>query len=273
MIQKIKIIKIKNESFSGKKVDLMMRFPAFLSLLSLIILTTRTTTAKKVYNSPECSSWPSHSVWTNDLGEVLSENAALHGPFPDGYYQVECESLGSNAYVISSAGHGICMHAHACQHEFCRNDYPQDLPAYILEAKDESDIQKALAFCREHDIQVTVKTSGHSYHGASTAKNSLLIWMGQFPKNGTITENYESCDGTIHHGVISINGGETWNDVIEAVGPDYHVVTGGGRTVSAAGGWLMGSGLSFSGRKYGLGGKLLFLRAKFANLFFSLTAP
>jgi len=226
-----------------------MRFrPSFISLQFLTA-----TSAFKAYNSPECLSWPSHETWTEDLADTLSETAALHGPFPDGYYKEECEGLGANAYVISSAGHGICMHAHACQHEFCREQYSQDLPAYILEAKEETDIQKALKFCREHNIQVTVKTTGHSYHGASTAKNSLLIWMANFKKDGSITDNYESCDGTFHHAIMSINGGETWNDVIEAVGPEYHVVTGGGRTVSAAGGWLMGSGLSFSGRKYGLG--------------------
>lgn len=47
--------------------------------------------------------------------------------------------------------------------------------------------------------------------------------------------------------------GETWDDVLEAVKDNYHIVTGGGRTVSAAGGWLQGGGLSFSSRKYGLG--------------------
>ena len=47
--------------------------------------------------------------------------------------------------------------------------------------------------------------------------------------------------------------GETWDDVLEAVKGDYHIVTGGGRTVSAAGGWLQGGGLSFTSRKYGIG--------------------
>lgn len=47
--------------------------------------------------------------------------------------------------------------------------------------------------------------------------------------------------------------GETWDDVLEAVKGDYHIVTGGARTVSAAGGWLQGGGLSFTSRKYGIG--------------------
>ena len=52
---------------------------------------------------------------------------------------------------------------------------------------------------------------------------------------------------------ISFPQGETWDDVLEAVKGDYHIVTGGGRTVSAAGGWLQGGGLSFTSRKYGIG--------------------
>ena len=46
--------------------------------------------------------------------------------------------------------------------------------------------------------------------------------------------------------MVGIGGGEVWDDVLDHVKGDYHVVTGGGRTVSAAGRWLMGGGLSFS---------------------------
>ena len=53
--------------------------------------------------------------------------------------------------------------------------------------------------------------------------------------------------------MVGIGGGEVWDDVLDHVKGDYHVVTGGGRTVSAAGGWLMGGVLSFSSRQYGIG--------------------
>jgi hypothetical protein len=206
------------------------------------------TSLSQSYISSDSDSWPLPDAWTSNF-----QGTILHGPFPKNYYETECEGLGTNAYAISKAGNGICMHAHACKHEFCRDQYQRDLPAYIVEAKTTEDIRKAINFAKTHKIKVTVKTTGHSYHGASTSRDSLLIWMQNYPKNGTITENYKSCDDVTHHAVISINGGETWNDVIEAVGPNYHVVTGGGRTVSAAGGWLMGSGLSFSSPSFGLG--------------------
>lgn len=224
------------------------------SLLLLLSLCVPHLAVAKEYNGKECLAWPNATVWNEDLSDMLTANAALHGPFPEGYYMDSCEGLGTNAIAISKAGSGICMHAHACKREFCRPEFEFALPAYIVEAKEASDIQSALEFSKKHDIQVTVKTTGHSYHGASTAKDSLLIWMQNFEKNGTIYDDYTSCDGTkIYHAVIAVNGGETWNDVIEAVGTDYHVVTGGARTVSAAGGWLQGSGLSFTSRQYGLG--------------------
>ena len=80
-----------------------------------------------------------------------------------------------------------------------------------------------------------------------------MVWMHNYPKDGTITESYIDSCGTDHGPVVGIAGGETWDDVLEAVKDEYHIVTGGGRTVSAAGGWLQGGGLSFSSREYGVG--------------------
>jgi hypothetical protein len=80
-----------------------------------------------------------------------------------------------------------------------------------------------------------------------------MIWMHNFLKDGTINDNYIDTCGTNHGPVIGIAGGEIWDDVLVAVKDKYHIVTGGARTVSAAGGWLQGGGLSFSSRKYGVG--------------------
>lgn len=63
--------------------------------------------------------------------------------------------------------------------------------------------------------------------------------MHNFPKDGTINDSYTDTCGTNHGPVVGISGGETWDDVLEAVKDEYHVVTGGGRTVSAAGGWFV----------------------------------
>jgi hypothetical protein len=224
-------------------------------ILLLSLLCTAATVHSYPYNSPNCPSWPLEETWGSELGDLLSSDAALHGPIPETAFATDCRTLGTNAYAISRGGNGICMHAFACEYEFCRDGegFESNLPRYVAEVKTADDIQVALAFAQQHDIQVSVKTTGHSYHGASTARDSLLIWMQNYPKDGTITTDFQDSCGTTYDAVVGINGGETWNDVLEAVKGDYHVVTGGGRTVSAAGGWLMGSGLSFSSREYGLG--------------------
>ena len=186
---------------------------------------------------------------------MLSEDAALHGPMDPERFAADCETLGTDAYAISKAANGICMHAFACFAEFCRPElgYSYNTPQYVVEAKTPEDISKAILFAKSYEIQVSVKTTGHSYQGASTSRNSLLIWMQNYPKDNNITVNFTDSCGTEYDQVIGINGGTVWNDVIEAVGRKYQYAAGSGRTVSAAGGWLQGVGLSFSARQYGAG--------------------
>jgi hypothetical protein len=185
------------------------------------------------YNKPYCPSWPSDDVWSSELGNLLSADAVLHGPInPEEAYPADCENLGTDAYAISKAGNGICMHAHACAYEFCRpmEGYDYDIPIYSLVAQSEEDISAALKFAAQYDIEVSIKTTGHSYQGSSTARDSLLIWMQNYPKDGEITQDFaDSCGDT--YDVVGINGGETWNDVLEAVKGDYHIVSGAARYV------------------------------------------
>ena len=113
-----------------------------------------------------------------------------------------------------------------------------------------------LAFAASHDIPVTIKTTGHSLQGQSTGRDTLMIWTRNLPKYGGITEgNYiDSCGSSVDTvATLKIGGGATWSDAYGAVGADYHLVGGNCLTVSAAGGWLQGGGLSSTARKYGIG--------------------
>ena len=183
-----------------------------------------------------------------------------YGPFANKEQTyVPCYSANSNAYAISSLNNGLCMHSHACRYKFCNSqDAKMNLPLYSVDAKNHTDIIHAFQYAKDNDLYVSVKTTGHSYTGSSTEEGSLLVWMHNYEKDLTIHESYKnSCPAShekyVEHDVISIGGGAVWDDVIEAVKDNYHVVTGGGRTVSAIGGWLQGGGLSFSSRKYGIG--------------------
>ena len=83
-------------------------------------------------------------------------------------------------------------------------------------------------------------------------KDSLNIWMAHYPKDGVIKAAFQDSCGT-EFNTVGINGGEVWNDVFNAIKGDYHVSSGDSRSVSAAGGWLQGVGLSHTCRLYGLG--------------------
>lgn len=126
------------------------------------------------------------------------------------------------------------------------------LPAYSIECKSVEDIQVALQFAAAHDIQVSIKSSGHTYQGQSTARGSLMLWMRHFPTDGTVKPHTDSC-GTAHSAVVSVAGGQNFDDTLFAVKDEYHIQTGTCKSVVLGGGWLMGGGMSYVGRTYGYG--------------------
>ena len=150
-------------------------------------------------------------------------------------------------------GHGACMQDNHCKFEACAGDGLVNLPAYSVAAATVADVQAALAFASTHDLSVSVKTSGHSYAGSSAMKGSLLIWMAEFEKFGTIATHTDSC-GTATEQVLKVGGGQVWGEAYPVVGDaGRDIVGGGGLTVAAAGGWLMGGGLSALSRTFGYG--------------------
>lgn len=192
--------------------------------------------------------WPTEAQW-DSLAATLEGKLT---PLNTSSYDI-CYAQGTNAYGISAAGNGVCMHAHNCRSAFCDGQSAQDTAAYSAEMKSVSDIQTAVDFANQHDIPVTIKTSGHSYSGSSSGKDTLMLWMANFPKAAAVQPSFTDSCGTVTEDVLYVNGGETWGDAYAAVGSEFHLVGGGGLTVSAAGGWLMGGGLSALSRLHGIG--------------------
>lgn len=209
----------------------------------------------RAYLSRDDPLWPSSEIWQQDLESKLSSDSSL--TFVEDAstkYIDECEALGDNPYDLAGGGDGVCLQAHFCARKFCKPDlFGFDLPAAVLDVRTPEDIIAGLEFAASHKIAVSVKTTGHSYQGSSTAKDSLMIWMFYYPKDDTITKNYQNSCGTAFDAVLGIGGGEIFDDTLEAFKGDYHAVTGSCRTVSAAGGWLQGVGLSWTSRHYGVG--------------------
>ena len=194
--------------------------------------------------------WPSDEKW-EELKAKITGNK-LHDLSDVKKYDQICKAAGKDAYVLEDQGEGRCMQYHDCSKKECDESGTWNIPAVSVEVSNENDIIEALKFAKTHNIQVVVKTSGHNYAGASMGYGALLIWMRNYQTYGDVIKNYKSCDKT-YEAALKIGGGQIWLEAYTAVGNDYHLIGGGGLTVSAAGGWLMGGGLSASARLYGMG--------------------
>ena len=190
------------------------------------------------YCSPNNQCWPNATVW-QVFGNTLSEGAILTEQFSNDYRT--CERQGSDARKILNSGDGICMQYHNCKYEFCEvSQGTWNIPEYTVTVKKVGDIQAAINFANDHNIPVTIKTTGHNYAGSSTGRGTLNIYMKDFEEGTTMKTNSEfsdTCGGNFEN-TIEVGGGQIWEEVYKAVGSDYHIVGGGGLTVSAAGGWL-----------------------------------
>jgi hypothetical protein len=53
----------------------------------------------------------------------------------------------------------------ACMHIICRPNegFDYDIPIYTLDARSEEDTSAALMFANKHNVEVSIKTTGHSY--------------------------------------------------------------------------------------------------------------
>lgn len=230
-----------------------------LLLSSVLGILQKCQVSARKYNSQSDPDWPKTGEWLK-LSRDLSLLAELYGPFESSDYEDLCyidnEHM-SNPLDIASKGEGICMQYSDCTNSFCLGELGakrDNLPAYVLMAKEEKDIVTGVQFANKHNIKVSVKSTGHSLSGASTAKDTLLIWLAQYPEDNTIQLDYQdSCGDTESHNVIGVAAGQNFKSIAEAVGDDYHFVSASEWTVSASGGFIQGGGVSFTSRHYGLG--------------------
>lgn len=160
------------------------------------------------------------------------------------------------------------------------------LPLGVVHAQNPGDVSEAIKFAIEHKLEISVKSTGHSYTGASTKEESLLLNISKMrayssgvadgdaiveckfhPKTlqGAMKDACELATARNIQAVYRVGGGETWNDVLAGLSTDwngnpdnvrkYHVISGAAATVGTGGGWLQSGGLpmTMGGRMYGLG--------------------
>lgn len=110
---------------------------------------------------------------------------------------------------------------------------------FAVNATAPSDIQKTVAFVRQHNIRLVIRNTGHDYNGKSTGAGSLAIWT-HFMKDQKIVD-YQSSSYTGK--AVKMGAGV---EVIESYqfAHDNGLVTVGGDcpTVGVTGGWTQGGG-------------------------------
>lgn len=218
-------------------------------------------------------------------------------------------------YWLFEQESGLCMQTAACSFESCRGPFAErytggpfynsskgaspiltnqeildaaasdsELPEAVVHPVHPGDVSNSVKFAAEKGMQVSVKTSGHNWMGASTKNGTLLLNLAKLKKFAlpeTLDAGIFKCDAEPAStnpsveaacklakargkpAVMRAGGGqivdeglqtvETWNQ--NATRPQLHLVCGAAGTVALGGGWLSSGGLAgtLGVKKYGAG--------------------
>src|SRR4051812_14026909 len=118
---------------------------------------------------------------------------------------------------------------------------PDARPALIVRPADAADVARSIAFAREHDLEIAVRSGGHSAAGHGTTDGGQLIHLGDLT----------SVEVDIERQVVWAGAGQTAAELSSALSP-LGLVIGFGDTGSVGiGGITLGGGVGYLVRAYG----------------------
>ena len=148
-------------------------------------------------SEPTGSGWRSDLDW-NEFESQLSPSASLIDTSVENYIE-EClpefsEPNPTNHALINQE-HGVCMANKITAWDF-NQIYNQvdmspvvdfsvvepsyNLPSKVLFPSVASDVIHAIQFAEKHNLEISIKNSGHSFSGASTKKDTLHLNMNRY---------------------------------------------------------------------------------------------
>jgi FAD/FMN-containing dehydrogenase len=138
---------------------------------------------------------------------------------------------------------GDDAYEHARTRNFAVNAHNREnsVPAFIAQVKNVSDIQKCIAYAKEHKLSVTVRSGGHNWFGSYLQQDSMLIDMKDFC---SLEIDEKSKSATIGPCVL----GQILNQEAAKVGLCF---SSGHCTGVPLGGYLLGGGLGWFSEYYG----------------------
>ncbi|OCL11253.1 FAD binding domain-containing protein [Glonium stellatum] len=213
---------------------------------------------------PGDTDWPSLTDWGNfndTLGGALIKTVppawpCHNGPF--GTYDAgKCSSVKSMfsnssfhmndpASIMSSWASGS-----ACPPEPSAPCTIDGYPVYVVNATTVKQIQLAVNFARNNNIRFVIKNTGHEFNGKSTGAGSLSVWVHHLKSFEYIPAvtigNYSGKAARVGTGLQAFDLYPLMN------ASNITLLSPGGDTVGAYGGYMQGGGHSVISPLFGLG--------------------
>merc|ERR1719174_3458738 len=95
--------------------------------------------------------------------------------------------------------------------------------------KNAADVISAIKYAKKHNLQISIKSTGHSYSGSHTKAGSLMLNMRDYAKYASGDDKVIECDSADSSGAlddacnlatarkkdayIRVGGGQTWSEV------------------------------------------------------------
>lgn len=115
-------------------------------------------------------------------------------------------------------------------------------PALIVHCANADDVSAAITFAREQEMPISVRSGGHSPAEYSSNDGGVVIDLSRMK---AITIDPEKCTARLEVGL-------TWNEVANALHPYGLALTSGDTGTVGVGGLLVGGGIGWMARKYGM---------------------
>lgn len=116
-------------------------------------------------------------------------------------------------------------------------------PAVVLRPRTANDVAAAVRFAREQSLVISLRSGGHSVAGHSTNNDGAVIDMSAM-------NSVEVIDKT--NRIVRIGTGATWKKVAASLQEHGLAISSGDSTSVGVGGLVLGGGIGWMVRKYGL---------------------
>ncbi len=115
-------------------------------------------------------------------------------------------------------------------------------PALIVRCVDAEDVIAAVNFAREQDMEISVRSGGHSIAGFATSNGGMVIDLSDMKAINIYPEQR----------IARIEPGLTWGEVANALQQHGLALSSGDTGSVGVGGLMLGGGIGWMARKYGM---------------------